>query len=321
MQFKERFIEIDAPVERVFDLFSNFENFPRWMRNIKDVHYSGRHFTRWTAAAPLGTTVEWEAETIVFQPDRKISWRSVRGDIDTEGEVLFEETRRGTTRLHVVLGYEPPAGRMGEIVADLFGVDPGEQLEDDLERFAAVAEGRRSIAPYRDERRLGESSNRSDADSRERHRARLVLERQGHFRTGRTDARYSDRDAGYEREAPTRDRRDAFDRELSAARRSQIANRLSRSVESRNDHRQRYLERDAELRAEAELDRRERHERSDNRRRGDASDDRHPRYRFAMTPREREHEIRDLDRTYPERAFSRGVDKLLNDPPSSRWRR
>lgn len=318
MQFKERFIEIDAPVERVFDLFSNFENFPRWMRNIKDVHYSGRHFTRWTAAAPLGTTVEWEAETIVFQPDRKISWRSVRGDIDTEGEVLFEETRRGTTRLHVVLGYAPPAGRMGEIVADLFGVDPGEQLEDDLERFAAVAEGRRSIAPYRDDRRLRGSSNRSDADSRERHRARLEAERHGRERT---DARYSDRDAGYEREAPTRDRRDTFDRELSAARRSQIANRLSRSVESGNEHRQRYLERDAELRAEAERDRRERRERNSDRRRGDASDDRHPRYRFAMTPREREHEIRDLDRTYPKRAFSRGVDKLLDDPPSSRWRR
>jgi uncharacterized membrane protein len=321
MQFKERFIEIDAPVEHVFDLFSNFENFPRWMRNIKDVHYSGRHFTRWTAAAPFGTTVEWEAETIVFQPDRKISWHSVRGDIDTEGEVIFEETRRGTTRLHVVLGYKPPAGRMGEIVAELFGVDPGEQLEDDLERFAAVAEGRRSIAPYRDERRSRGSSNRSDANSRDRHRARLQREQYGR---GRTEARFVERDAvfdsSYSRNDPSHDRRSRFDRELSAARISQIQHRFSRPDESRNEHRQRYLERDAELRSEAARERNDR----DDRHRGvarDASDDRHPRYRYAMTPREREREIRELDRTYPERAFSRGVDKLLDDPPSSRWRR
>jgi uncharacterized membrane protein len=314
MQFKERFIEIDAPVARVFDLFSNFENFPRWMRNIKDVRYSGRHFTRWTAAAPLGTTVEWEAETIVFQPDRKISWRSVRGDIDTEGEVIFEETRRGTTRLHVVLGYDPPAGRMGQIVAELFGVDPGEQLEDDLERFAAVAEGRRSIAPYRDSRA---SSNRSDADSREQHRARLQAEQYGR---ARTEKRSDDRHVDDERGDPRRDRRDRFERELSAARISQIQNRFGRADESRNEHRQRYLERDAELRSEAAHDR---NDRSDRRRAdtSDTRDNRQSRYGFAMTPRERDREIHDMDRTYPERAFSRGVDKLLDDPPSSRWRR
>ncbi|MBD0372182.1 MAG: SRPBCC family protein [Pyrinomonadaceae bacterium] len=34
MQTVEKAIEIDAPIERVFDLFSDFENFPRWMRHI-----------------------------------------------------------------------------------------------------------------------------------------------------------------------------------------------------------------------------------------------------------------------------------------------
>jgi uncharacterized protein YndB with AHSA1/START domain len=140
MQRIEKVIEIAAPIERVFDLFSDFENFPRWMRHIRDVHYSGRRYTRWTADAPLGTSVEWEAETTAFDPPHLIAWESVRGDVDTEGEVSFRETRRGTTLMHVMMGYRPPAGRLGALVASLFGKDPERQLEEDLERFAEVVE-------------------------------------------------------------------------------------------------------------------------------------------------------------------------------------
>jgi uncharacterized protein YndB with AHSA1/START domain len=142
MQRTEKIIEINAPVERVFDLFSDFESFPRWMSHIKEVRYTGRRYTRWTAEAPLGSSVEWEAETIAFEPDQRIAWRSVRGDVLTEGEVDFQETARGTTLLRVILGYDPPAGRIGTLVARLFGTNPEEQLEEDLERFAEVAEAR-----------------------------------------------------------------------------------------------------------------------------------------------------------------------------------
>lgn len=142
MQRTEKIIEINAPIERVFDLFSDFESFPRWMSHIKEVRYTGRRYTRWTAEAPLGSSVEWEAETVAFEPDRRIAWRSVRGDVETEGEVDFEETARGTTLLRVLLGYDPPAGRIGALVARLFGTNPEEQLEEDLLRFAEVAEAR-----------------------------------------------------------------------------------------------------------------------------------------------------------------------------------
>lgn len=142
MQRTEKVMEIDAPIERVFDLFSDFENFPRWMNNIKDVHYTGRRFSRWTARAPLGTSVEWEAETIIFEPDRRIAWRTVRGDVNTNGEAVFESTRRGTTMMRILLGYEVPAGRLGALVASLFGKNPEQELEEDLHSFARIAEGR-----------------------------------------------------------------------------------------------------------------------------------------------------------------------------------
>jgi uncharacterized membrane protein len=136
----ERVIEIGAPLERVFDLFSDFESFPRWMRHVREVRRTGRRYTRWRADAPLGMDIEWEAETTIFEPDRRIAWRSMRGDIETDGEVVFSEIDAHTTRLRIILGYAPPAGRLGDAFARLIGRDPAEELREDLERFKRLAE-------------------------------------------------------------------------------------------------------------------------------------------------------------------------------------
>ncbi|HEX8176403.1 MAG TPA: SRPBCC family protein [Pyrinomonadaceae bacterium] len=261
MERIEKVIEIDAPVERVFGLFSDFENFPRWMRHIRDVHYSGRGYTRWTADAPLGTSVEWEAETMAFDPPYLIAWRSVRGDVDTEGEVSFRETRRGTTMMHVILGYRPPAGHFGAVVASLFGTDPEQQLEEDLERFAQVAEGRRRERRQRESFRAGAeprpTRQRDSYDNRARD----------------DDYRRDDR--------PSDERRLDFDKEWDE--------RLGQPPSSRDAENER--ERD--------------------------------RWRHAMTPRERERERREraADSGYSRETLRRGVDRLMDEPPSRRYRR
>lgn len=262
MERIEKVIEIEAPIERVFDLFSDFENFPRWMRHIRDVHYSGRRYTRWTADAPLGTSVEWEAETIAFDPPYLIAWRSVRGDVDTEGEVSFRETRRGTTMMHVILGYRPPGGHLGAIVASLFGSDPERQLEEDLERFAQVAEGRRRERRRREEFRAGGGGPRPA--------------RQREFYDSRTrddDYRLGDRHED--------ERRLDFNKEWDERLGPPPASRGAENAEERD------------------------------------------RWRHAMTPRERERERRgrEADSGYSRETLRRGVDRLMDEPPSRRYRR
>src|SRR5215204_2446817 len=140
MRRYERFIEIDAPVELVFDLFADFEAAPRWAGGILDVRRTGRRTFRWTAETALDIDVEWEAEVVVFAPDRRIVWRSIGGDIHADCEAIFSETPVGTTFLRVVRGYDTPGGRTGRAVARFFGRHPEEQLEDDLAHFRRLAE-------------------------------------------------------------------------------------------------------------------------------------------------------------------------------------
>lgn len=139
MERMEKVIEINAPIGVVFGLYSDFERFPEWMKSLKEVRRVDDRYTKWTANAPL-MSVEWEAETTAFEPERRIAWKTVRGDVEMDGDVTFEETESGTTRMHISLGYEPPAGRLGSLIAHLLGSDPEKQIDEELKRFARMAE-------------------------------------------------------------------------------------------------------------------------------------------------------------------------------------
>jgi hypothetical protein len=57
------------------------------------------------------------------------------------GVVRFVRAPGGRgTEVHVDLRYEPPAGRVGQLVAKLFGEEPNQQVEGDLRRFKQVLE-------------------------------------------------------------------------------------------------------------------------------------------------------------------------------------
>jgi uncharacterized protein YndB with AHSA1/START domain len=139
MRRYERFVEIDAPVERVFDLFADFEATPRWAGGVRGVRRTGRRTFRWVAATALDIDVEWDAEVVVFAPDRRIVWHSIGGDIEADCEAVFSTTPEGTTVVRVVRGYATPGGRTGRDVARFFGRHPEEQLEEDLARLRRLA--------------------------------------------------------------------------------------------------------------------------------------------------------------------------------------
>ena len=136
-----RSILVKAPVDQVYNLWANFENFPHFMKYIVSVAKTGERMSHWVMEGPLGKNIEWDAETTRLDTNTRIAWNSLdTGDIKTSGQVTFNQLREGDTEITVTLKYVPPMGKLGEIVARIFS-DPEGQLEEDLRHFKAYVEG------------------------------------------------------------------------------------------------------------------------------------------------------------------------------------
>ena len=138
----EKWIEVNAPVKLVFDLFSDFKSMPRWMHSVSDVQRLSYNRTRWMLAGTSSNTVaQWETETTAFEPAQRVAWRGVGGDVDAGGDVTFENTKRGTTLLRVQLGYDPVSEHPGAFaIARLLSKNLARHLEEDIQRFKSMAE-------------------------------------------------------------------------------------------------------------------------------------------------------------------------------------
>ena len=133
-------IEVDAPVEDVFNYWSNFENFPSFMSNIEEVRMTDQDTSHWRVKGPLGKSVEFDARTTEMDPSRGIGWNTNGGEVMTSGEARFEEVSPGRTRIDVTMNYaDPPGGKVGEAAANLFS-NPERNLKEDLENFSRIVE-------------------------------------------------------------------------------------------------------------------------------------------------------------------------------------
>ncbi len=141
----QKCIEVAAPVEQVFETFSQLERFPEFMKHVREVRVRGDGTSQWLVEGPAGGTVSWEAVTTRFEPNRLIAWRTLPGSaVEHAGLLRFEPTDGGT-RVFVTMSYTPPGGALGHAVARLFGADPKSELNGDLTRMKVFLEtGRRA---------------------------------------------------------------------------------------------------------------------------------------------------------------------------------
>ena len=103
-------IEVHAPVEDVFQYWSNFENFSNFMQNVEEVRMMGADTRHWKVKGPGGKSVEFDARTTAMDPNRGIGWNTVDGEVMTSGEARFEEVTPGRTRIEVTMNYADPPG-------------------------------------------------------------------------------------------------------------------------------------------------------------------------------------------------------------------
>jgi uncharacterized membrane protein len=137
----QKSVTINKSAAELYAFWSNFENLPQFMNHLESVTTTGEKTSHWKAKAPLGTTVEWDAEVTSEVENEKIGWKSAEiADVPNSGVVEFNETKNRGTEVRVTLTYEPPAGKIGALIAKLFGEEPSQQVADDLRRFKRLME-------------------------------------------------------------------------------------------------------------------------------------------------------------------------------------
>jgi len=138
----EQVVTINRSVEELYRFWRDFGNFPHFMRHIKHIEVLDNRRSHWTAKAPAGMSVHWDAEIVQDHEGEWIAWRSLPGSqVEHYGSVRFVAApgARGT-ELRVQMEYKPPAGRVGRVIAMLFGEEPEQQIREDLRRFKALME-------------------------------------------------------------------------------------------------------------------------------------------------------------------------------------
>jgi uncharacterized membrane protein len=138
----EKSITINKPIDEVFKFWRNFENLPKFMDHLETVKVTDDTHSHWTAKAPNGQTVSWDALIIGEEPNKRIAWKSLEGaDVPNVGQVLFQPApaNRGT-EVRVILAYDPPAGIFGALYAKLFGEEPAQQIHEDLRHLKQMLE-------------------------------------------------------------------------------------------------------------------------------------------------------------------------------------
>ncbi len=134
-------VTINKSAEELYSFWRNFENLPQFVTHLESVTKTGEKTSHWKAKAPLGSSVEWDAEVTSDIANQRIGWMSLEGsDIPNSGVVHFLPTTNRGTEVKVNMTYEPPAGVLGALVAKLFGEEPQQQVSEDLRRFKSLME-------------------------------------------------------------------------------------------------------------------------------------------------------------------------------------
>ncbi|MGE3956983.1 MAG: SRPBCC family protein [Vicinamibacterales bacterium] len=138
----EQVVTINRSADDLYRYWRDFTNFPRVMKHVTRVEQLDSRRSRWTASAPAGMSVSWDAEIVQDREGEWLAWRSLPdSQVENSGSVRFTPApgARGT-EVRVQLEYAPPAGRFGRAVAMLFGEEPEQQVRDDLRRFKQLME-------------------------------------------------------------------------------------------------------------------------------------------------------------------------------------
>ena len=137
MERIQKSIDVDRPLHQVYNQWTQFEEFPRFMEGVKEVKQFDDTRLHWVAEI-AGKEKQWTAKIIEQIPDHRIAWESESGEY-TSGVVSFQALGPDRTRVTLEISYDPKG--FIENAGDTIGV-VSRRIENDLEHFKEFIENR-----------------------------------------------------------------------------------------------------------------------------------------------------------------------------------
>ena len=128
-------VDVDVPVRVAYDQWTQFEEFPRFMKAVETVEQLNDTTIRWTAQI-AGVTKTWTAKITQQEPDQRVAWTAIEGARNA-GVVTFHRLDDRKTRVTLQLDVEPDGPV--ESVGDALGF-VARQAKDDLKHFKEFIE-------------------------------------------------------------------------------------------------------------------------------------------------------------------------------------
>jgi uncharacterized membrane protein len=137
MAFTEKAIVVNCPITTVYNQWTQFEDFPKFMDGVLEVKQLDPKRSEWHTKI-AGKEKHFETEITEQIPDRRIAWRSLSGN-DNAGIVTFDRLNDRQTRVTLQMSYEPDSTL--EKVGDMLGL-MSHRVEKDVENFRDFIEHR-----------------------------------------------------------------------------------------------------------------------------------------------------------------------------------
>jgi len=137
----ESSVEIETPVEKVYDYWKTLENLLQFMTNVEEIRPTGPDTTHWVVKGPLGAKLEFDAKTTQNKPNEAIGWNAENGQVQTSGQVRFKKVDADRTRVEVQMNYwDAPGGKAGEVASRIVA-NPELMVQQDLRNLKEILEG------------------------------------------------------------------------------------------------------------------------------------------------------------------------------------
>jgi uncharacterized membrane protein len=130
-------VAINASPERLYGLWRDVQNLPRFMERLESVTRLDDRHSRWVIRTAQGAKVEWDSEITEDVPNERIAWHAAGGlPYSHQGQVIFQPLGkdRGTTVL-VRWELDSKLASVGAALAMLLGDNPKVRVTQELRAF------------------------------------------------------------------------------------------------------------------------------------------------------------------------------------------